>query len=391
MKQKLLLLFLIFLLPVVALAHSGGTDSKGGHYDRSTGQYHYHHGYSAHQHPNGVCPYERKETVTKGTTYSNSIISFPTATPRQIKVITALPTTTIIRASSITPRPSATAYLRPAVTVAPGGITTSTPRATAKATAPPRITSTASVSEFPYHIEPSTVDTASFDWKNILFFVIAFLSLWHTVLSSIKQRKEREKYYADLRILRRDLKQKEEYISSFDNKIILLEQNLQEAYDRINKLNNELEASHTPPPTPVPAPVLAPARKPVPSLLPDFPAPAVDISPKTLYMIKYPRTWRFIRNNALVPDSYVNYYHSVWGRLQANHGDGVIFDTLTDEEQAYVDYPPIGKNVYLTSVDSDTYHTTPNCYTLLKSNFIEVDASLTIVYKRCTKCVPPHK
>ena len=40
------------------LAHSGGTDSNGGHYDRSTGEYHYHHGYPAHQHINGVCPYE---------------------------------------------------------------------------------------------------------------------------------------------------------------------------------------------------------------------------------------------------------------------------------------------------------------------------------------------
>lgn len=38
-------------------AHSGRTDSRGGHYDRSTGEYHYHHGYPAHQHPNGVCPY----------------------------------------------------------------------------------------------------------------------------------------------------------------------------------------------------------------------------------------------------------------------------------------------------------------------------------------------
>lgn len=41
-----------------ALAHGGKTDSKGGHTDRSTGEYHYHHGYSAHQHPNGVCPYD---------------------------------------------------------------------------------------------------------------------------------------------------------------------------------------------------------------------------------------------------------------------------------------------------------------------------------------------
>jgi hypothetical protein len=35
---------------IVVTAHPGRTDSRGGHYDRSTGEYHYHHGYSAHQH-----------------------------------------------------------------------------------------------------------------------------------------------------------------------------------------------------------------------------------------------------------------------------------------------------------------------------------------------------
>lgn len=57
---------LAFVLAVICMlagclmadAHSGRTDAKGGHYDRSTGEYHYHHGYPAHQHPNGVCPYE---------------------------------------------------------------------------------------------------------------------------------------------------------------------------------------------------------------------------------------------------------------------------------------------------------------------------------------------
>lgn len=54
----------LFLLSCVSsLAHSGRTDSKGGHYDRSSGEYHYHHGYSAHQHPNGVCPYDDDYTT----------------------------------------------------------------------------------------------------------------------------------------------------------------------------------------------------------------------------------------------------------------------------------------------------------------------------------------
>lgn len=47
-----------------ALAHSGRTDSQGGHYDSETGEYHFHHGYPAHQHydidGDGIpdCPYE---------------------------------------------------------------------------------------------------------------------------------------------------------------------------------------------------------------------------------------------------------------------------------------------------------------------------------------------
>lgn len=54
---------MICYLPIHSLAHSGRTDGNGGHYDRSTGKYHYHHGYSAHDHwdmdGDGVidCPY----------------------------------------------------------------------------------------------------------------------------------------------------------------------------------------------------------------------------------------------------------------------------------------------------------------------------------------------
>ena len=54
---------LIILISLTAYAHPGRTDANGGHYDRSTGEYHYHHGYPAHQHydmnGDGVvdCPY----------------------------------------------------------------------------------------------------------------------------------------------------------------------------------------------------------------------------------------------------------------------------------------------------------------------------------------------
>lgn len=58
---KILILFVgIALLCSASLvfAHPGKTDSKGGHYNRSTGEYHYHHGYSQHQHIDGECPYD---------------------------------------------------------------------------------------------------------------------------------------------------------------------------------------------------------------------------------------------------------------------------------------------------------------------------------------------
>ena len=53
----LLVVLLVFSLPLISFAHSGNTDSKGGHHDNISGGYHYHHGYPAHQHENGVCPY----------------------------------------------------------------------------------------------------------------------------------------------------------------------------------------------------------------------------------------------------------------------------------------------------------------------------------------------
>lgn len=65
-KRIISLFFVLFLclqVPAVVFAHPGRTDSNGGHTDHSTGEYHYHHGYPAHQHydmdGNGTidCPY----------------------------------------------------------------------------------------------------------------------------------------------------------------------------------------------------------------------------------------------------------------------------------------------------------------------------------------------
>lgn len=70
----------------IASAHSGRTDSSGGHHDyrnrSGLGGYHYHHGYPAHLHRGGVCPYDPKDTITlnsyKSTMYvgNNQRISY---------------------------------------------------------------------------------------------------------------------------------------------------------------------------------------------------------------------------------------------------------------------------------------------------------------------------
>ncbi|MBO5885301.1 MAG: YHYH domain-containing protein [Bacteroidaceae bacterium] len=70
MKKLLAIFVSLVLLSVVVYAHSGGTDGSGGHYNRSTGEYHYHHGYSAHQHTDmdgdGIldCPYNFDDSNT---------------------------------------------------------------------------------------------------------------------------------------------------------------------------------------------------------------------------------------------------------------------------------------------------------------------------------------
>ncbi|KMT22971.1 YHYH domain-containing protein [Clostridium cylindrosporum] len=71
MKKKISALFIALTLlfgnsvvTISADAHSGRTDSRGGHRDNKNksglGSYHYHHGYGPHLHKNGKCPYKKK-------------------------------------------------------------------------------------------------------------------------------------------------------------------------------------------------------------------------------------------------------------------------------------------------------------------------------------------
>lgn len=84
-KRKIFLflcIILLFTFPVISFAHSGRTDSSGGHHDYNNksglGSYHYHHGMGAHLHPDGVCPY--------GNNSSSSAQSSTTYTPPKPKV-----------------------------------------------------------------------------------------------------------------------------------------------------------------------------------------------------------------------------------------------------------------------------------------------------------------
>lgn len=63
----LLIAVLLLSLTVPTYAHPGSLDANGGHHNRSTGEYHYHHGHPAHQHPNGVCPYDFEDTTGKNS------------------------------------------------------------------------------------------------------------------------------------------------------------------------------------------------------------------------------------------------------------------------------------------------------------------------------------
>lgn len=86
MKKYLYIIFIavlcILLLTIIVSAHSGKTDENGGHYDHSTGEYHYHHGYPAHDHYDMDgdgdidCPYEFNDK-----TNHNSSSSKPQTSP----------------------------------------------------------------------------------------------------------------------------------------------------------------------------------------------------------------------------------------------------------------------------------------------------------------------
>lgn len=85
--KRIIIALLCIMIPCYAFAHPGGTDSKGGHYDHSTGEYHYHHGYPAHQHDGGVCPYDFRDATQhhSGSNSGSSVSRAPMPDPKPEK------------------------------------------------------------------------------------------------------------------------------------------------------------------------------------------------------------------------------------------------------------------------------------------------------------------
>lgn len=84
--KKLIIGLLTVILACTSLfAHSGRTDSSGGHRDNKNksglGSYHYHcGGYPAHLHENGVCPYKSGATIASSNKQKSSAPKYTSKT-----------------------------------------------------------------------------------------------------------------------------------------------------------------------------------------------------------------------------------------------------------------------------------------------------------------------
>lgn len=88
-----LICFFSILMCNITFAHSGRTDSSGGHKDNKNksglGSYHYHcGGHPAHLHTNGVCPYSSSSSSSKSSTSNSSSSTKTTSTVPTIIVVT---------------------------------------------------------------------------------------------------------------------------------------------------------------------------------------------------------------------------------------------------------------------------------------------------------------
>ncbi|MGN1327886.1 MAG: Ig-like domain-containing protein [Clostridia bacterium] len=97
-KNKKTISILLTILTIISIgvnsyAHSGRTDSSGGHKDNNNksglGSYHYHcGGHPAHLHTNGVCPYSSSSSSSKSSASSSSSSTKTTSTVPTTIVVT---------------------------------------------------------------------------------------------------------------------------------------------------------------------------------------------------------------------------------------------------------------------------------------------------------------
>lgn len=99
---------------LTAFAHSGRTDSYGGHHDYKNksglGSYHYHHGYPAHLHDGGICPYETAIPVTPEPADVQPI----TPLPDPVGIQPVIPQPDLITIQPVVPQPDPT-VIQPAL------------------------------------------------------------------------------------------------------------------------------------------------------------------------------------------------------------------------------------------------------------------------------------
>lgn len=113
--NRILMLGISILICTGVLLHPGRTDSQGGHTDRSTGEYHFHHGFPAHQHEDrdgdGVaeyCPYDHVDKTGENSG-SGRIATYATIHTEPVTVATSQPSSPTPKSSGSSGKSSTTA------------------------------------------------------------------------------------------------------------------------------------------------------------------------------------------------------------------------------------------------------------------------------------------
>lgn len=350
MKKLCFVLLLLFalLLPSVSLSHSGGTDSQGGHYNRSTGEYHYHHGYPAHQHENGICPYEKKDTPIPATPK-------PTSAPVMIK-LTAEPTAASIPASTSASAPGTLQHL------ADSGLSI-----------------VANI------INPNSYGIIAVILVSCyIFYLIKDHNEKKQRLAEQQQREAEKKRLAQQAKLEQEERQRLESARQAEEERKRRER---EKYldaplvDIPPSLNAKVVIY--PPPVPSPKPT---DKQPV-SMNPTAATSHPDLA------AQYRRdhltaALGYISKNAKNPDEYLEIFDSIWGDMIRKYGDDKMLGTLTSAQRQLIHFPPVGQQVWLASPKARTYHATQDCYMLLKSEPIAISImNIQPSYKPCSKCM----